>query len=42
MKPICPKCTCETIYYRNKSNTFICRRCGETWKKEKENEQQSA
>ena len=33
-KPICPECKCETIYYRSKTNTYLCRRCGATWPKE--------
>jgi ribosomal protein L37AE/L43A len=34
MKPICPDCKCETIYYRKKVNMFVCRRCGNEWTKE--------
>ena len=36
MKPQCPDCKCETVYYRLKSKTFICRRCGNEWNKKKE------
>lgn len=36
MKPQCPECKCETVYYRIKSKTFMCRRCGHEWAKETE------
>lgn len=33
MKPQCPSCKCETVYFRLKSETFVCRRCGNEWVK---------
>ena len=35
MKIECPDCEGKVIYYRKKINSFICRRCGFEWKKEK-------
>ena len=36
MKPICPDCNSEVVYYRKKIKGFICRRCGHEWKKKPE------
>ena len=36
MKPQCPECKCETVYYRLRSKDFVCRRCGNEWTKKKE------
>ena len=38
MKPQCPDCKCETVYYRKKINGFICRRCGNEWEKKPKKE----
>lgn len=34
MKPQCPECKCETVYFRIRTQDFICRRCGNVWKVE--------
>ncbi len=35
MKPICPSCESENVLYRDTDKTYLCRRCGKRWEKEK-------
>ena len=36
LKLFCPYCNGQIIYYRLRSNTYFCRRCGNDWKKGKQ------
>jgi ribosomal protein L37AE/L43A len=28
---ICPRCESRVVYYRHKTKTYACRRCGNVW-----------
>jgi ribosomal protein L37AE/L43A len=33
MKPRCPQCQSKMVYLRLSIDEFVCRSCGNTWKK---------
>lgn len=33
-QPVCPKCRSKVILYRKRTDDYLCRRCGEIFKKE--------
>lgn len=35
-KPQCPECSSFHLYYRVKDGTFLCRTCGNVWKRKGE------
>jgi ribosomal protein L37AE/L43A len=37
-QPVCPKCGSKQILYRVRTNDYLCRRCGNTFKKVGHNE----
>lgn len=36
-QPQCPKCKSKVILYRKRTDDYLCRRCGEIFKKEDRN-----